>query len=54
LVRAPEQAARRSSNIVMKKTVDAPLRLPLEMRTTHGPHELRLVGLRFRVTEIGV
>jgi hypothetical protein len=34
--RAPEQGASYNFNIVMKKTVDAPLRLPLEIRTTHG------------------
>ena len=36
-VRPPEQGASYNFNIVMKKTVDAPLRLPLEIRTTHGP-----------------
>jgi hypothetical protein len=35
--RPPEQGASYNFNTVMKKTVDAPLRLPLEIRTTHGP-----------------
>jgi hypothetical protein len=36
-VRSPEQGTSYNFNAVMKKTVDAPLRLPLEIRTTHGP-----------------
>jgi len=35
--RPSEQALSYNFNIAMQKTIDAPLRLPLEIRTTHGP-----------------
>jgi hypothetical protein len=35
--RKPEMGMSYNFNVALKKTVDAPLRLPLEVRTTHGP-----------------
>jgi hypothetical protein len=35
--RPTEQALSYNFNTIMRKTVDAPLRLPREIRTTHGP-----------------
>lgn len=35
--RPGEQTLSYNFNVAMRKTIDAPLRLPLEIRTTHGP-----------------